>query len=830
MSSPFRGFLCFMCLSFIAACAQPSQEAPPAPLEYVPAEEGAFFDVAKLEDANGVAIRLPAPDETGVSLRMIHATGVAAGLGSNPVGLDRGFNGGGRIIAFRRAGDKVLVEEENWRYRASADNPLEKQAVLDSFARSLLWAGEVRDENADGSYTVDISGLLITDMLDLRGWLDGRGQGNFSISDERSFIDTSSVLVFPDNVEVDVVMTLTSDAPGGEVRATAANPRSVTLTIHHSFVRLPDDGYKPRVYDPRSGAIDISFYDFSSPLDAPIVKRFARRFRLERVDPNAASGPVKKPIVFYVDAGAPEQVRNALVEGATWWADAFEGAGFEDAFRIEVLPEGAHPFDVRYNVIQWTHRQTRGWSYGGGIADPRTGEMLKGHVILGSQRVRQDRMIFEGLIGADGSGSGDDDDPVELALARIRQLSAHEVGHPLGFAHNFAASQNDRASVMDYPAPLVRPAENGALDVSGAYAVGIGDWDRFTVKWLYSEFPEGNEEQAALAEIIEEAYGAGLKFVADGEGRSVGAGHPDGSVWDNGDDPVAMLDETMRVRRIALDSFGLRNIKSDRPVSDLQSVIVPIYLYHRYQVAAAAKLIGGYRFSYSVKGDGTAGGVPVSQARQRAALTSLLATLDPAALNISTETLNLLTPGASTFSSVGRGETFTSDISPIFDLTRAVDAAGAVTIDALLHPRRLGRLIEMKRRSSTALGVEDLLTVMEARIFNDARAGQAEIARTLQTRYVSTLISIAAGDDAGAAVKARVDAHLKKLRNTVSPNILEGLTPDRAHREWLIARIDRHFERPAPALAAKAKQAEIPPGSPIGTDLGESCWHCDSTF
>lgn len=816
-----------------AACADTSQTAPADAAVDEESERGAvsgdvFFPVDVDNDTAGVVVTLPAVDAAGVSLRAIHTAGVTSGLGSNPVGLDRGFQDSGRIIAFRRVGKKVLIEQENWRYRASADNPLEKQAVLDSFASSILWAGEVKTVNADGSFSVDISGFLTSDVLNLRGWLKDAGQGEFSISDERSFTDPQSILSFPDNIEIDTVVTLSGNTPGSEVIATAADGRAPSLKIHHSFVRLPPDGYEPRLADPRSGAIDVTFYDFSAPLDEPIVKKYARRFRLQRMDPNATSGPVKKPIVFYVDAGAPAQLRDALVEGASWWAQAFEEAGFEDAFRVEILPADIHPFDVRYNVIQWTHRQTRGWSYGGGVVDPRTGEMLKGHVILGSQRVRQDRMIFEGLAGAASSGSGATNDPVELALARIRQLSAHEVGHPLGFVHNFAASQNDRASVMDYPAPLVRPTQTGGLDLSEAYASGIGDWDKFIVRWLYSEFPDNVDEPAALEAIIRSAYGAGLKFVADREGRSVGAAHPHGSVWDNGDDPVAMLRETMQVREIALENFDLGVIQDGRPVSALRSVIVPIYLYHRYQIAAAAKLIGGYEFDYALKGDDRDGGAAVPAPRQRAALAALLETLDPAALDLPDETLDLLTPGAIAFTSFNTGETFAGNTGPMFDLLSASDAAGSITIQALLHPSRLARVIETARRNNDALDMEALLRAIEGQVFAPAPGRYGEIQRVLQTRYVSTLIAVGRDGRKSAApayqpaVSARIDAYLKTLQGRIAPGLLDRNTPTAAHREWLAARIDQHLTRPAAPVTASAPGADIPPGSPIG----ENCWHC----
>ncbi|MEO1188841.1 MAG: DUF5117 domain-containing protein, partial [Pseudomonadota bacterium] len=408
-----------------------------------------FLTLFADEEGGRVYAVFPAANEDDVSLRAIYAAGLTSGLGSNPIGLDRGLFDGGSLIAFRKIGNRLVAEQENWNYQASSENPLERKAVRESFARSFLWSGEITATGPNGESLVDISSFLTRDALGIVKTLkDHPDGGAFSIASDRTFPDAANALAFPDNVEFDAFLTLTSDSPGREVRATAADGRAITMVMHHSLVRLPDEGYTPRPYDIRSGAIDIPYYDFSAPLDDQIITTVARRFRLERVDPSAQSGPVKEPIVFYVDAGAPPQIRDALIDGALWWADAFEAAGFEDAFRVEPLPEGAHPRDIRYNIISWTHRQTRGWSYGGGVSDPRTGEMIKGSVILGSQRVRQDRMIFEGLVGAQNSGAGGADDPVTIALARIRQLSAHEVGHALGFAHNFAASSNDRASVM----------------------------------------------------------------------------------------------------------------------------------------------------------------------------------------------------------------------------------------------------------------------------------------------------------------------------------------------------------------------------------------------
>lgn len=796
-----------------------------------------FFDIYIDRKSGKIYARLPKPDETGLSVRMIHANSINAGLGSNPVGLDRGLTTSGQILAFRAVGGKAIAEVENWKYRASADDIFEKQSVQNSFAKSYLWAGPISARASDGDLLVDISEFLTLDLMDIRGRLKNTGQGNFALNSDLSLPDVGSALAFPDNIELDGSLTFTSDAPGQEVRSTASFGRSFTLSLHHSFVRLPDDGYKPRAFDPRTAAIDVPYYDYSADLAEPIVKKFARRFRLERESETAASGPVKKPIIFYVDRGAPEPVRSALIDGASWWADAFADAGFEDAYRVEVLPEDAHPLDIRYNVIQWTHRQTRGWSYGGGIYDPRTGEMLKAHVILGSQRVRQDRMIFEGLAGVAATGSGRTDDPLQIALARIRQLSAHEVGHTLGFAHNFAASTIDRASVMDYPAPDVQALEGGRLDFSQAYDSGIGEWDKFTTRWLYTQFAPEVDEKEALNNIVERGYEQGLRFVSDAHARSLGAAHPEGSLWDNGADPVEALDKTMRVRQIALRNFDLSVIQLDTPRARLRDVLVPVYLYHRYQVEAAAKLIGGYRYNYSVNGDGLSFSTPVTPERQRGAIEGLLKTLDPEALDLPERILVRLSPPVGGFNSDGSNrETFSGDLREVFDPLEAADASTKITLNAILQPQRLARLIETNRRSTQSPGYEELLAALNFQIFDkELDAKYDAISRRIQTRFVSSLLQLARGTNLSPEVRAETDAYLLVLQTNLSSNLSsDNRDPDSNHRAWLLTLISSHLNRDNLEVPVLDKQVTIPPGSPIGTapflepDFLEDCWHCES--
>lgn len=795
-----------LCLSFFLAACQPASTGDKNPLSGLDHRAG-VIDLYVDKENNKVLAKLPEADDDGVSLRLIHTARLTAGLGSNPVGLDRGWGDGGAVIIFRQMGAKVILETENLSYRAAPDNALESRAVRESFARSFLASMEVI--HTGGGLVVDMTPFLTSDTLGLIQHLKQSGQGSFTLAKDRTFVDTKNVFAFPDNIEIDVFITLSSDDPGREVSTTAANGKDATLIQHHSFARLPEDGYTPLPSDPRAGVIEQVHYDYSAALDAPIERRLARRYRLQKND----AGETIKPIVFYIDGGAPEPIRSALVDGAKWWEAAFAEAGFKDGYRVDILPEDAHPLDIRYNVVQWVHRQTRGWSYGGGVSDPRTGEMLKGHVNLGSLRVRQDRMIFEGLAGTQKTGTGERDDPIELALDRIRQLSAHEVGHALGFAHNFAASTYGKGSVMDYPAPDVR-VSGGKMDFSQAYGTGVGAWDKFAASWLYGQTDEGGRSA-----LIGNALARGLVYVADSDARSAGTAHPKGNVWDNGVDPVSGLKDAMEVRALALKTFGLDRIAQGQPVSDLNKVIVPIYLYHRYQTAAAAKLIGGQSFNYSLAGDGQPPMEIVPPARQREALAAVLATLDPKALDIRDEITALLGPALVSYSFADSDrELFRKTAYPAFDVSAAADTAADLSFDALLHPRRAARLIEFKRRNPDNLGFMDVLQETRAYVMRPPSPGRhAEIAKGVQARYVFALMQLGQSETT-PGVKARADAMLRLLQTDLRAK-------NSGHGLWLVSQIEAYLTRPAMAAPVVTTAKTLPPGGPIG--MMESCWHCD---
>ncbi|WP_424522487.1 zinc-dependent metalloprotease, partial [Rubrivirga sp.] len=546
---------------------------------------------------------------------LLHVVSLPAGLGSNDVGLDRGQLGGERIVRVERVGRRIMLVQPNLRFRATTDNPDEAAAVRDAFAESVVWGFDIEAET-DGRVLVDATSFVVRDAHGVADRLKGTGQGTFALDAGRSAPVPEMLKAFPRNTELEARLTFSSSAPGRFVRDVAADPSAVTVRVRQSFVALPEPGYQPRAFHPASGYFPMQYADYATPIGQDIVQRFIYRHRLECAGPPDAEGlcEAREPIVYYLDPGTPEPVRSALLEGARWWAEGFQAAGFRDGYRVEMLPDGADMQDARYNTIQWVHRATRGWSYGGSVSDPRTGEIIKGHVSLGSLRVRQDYLLAEGLlapyVGRDAAGLEAENDPMlALALARLRQLSAHEVGHTIGIAHNFAASTQGRESVMDYPAPLAT-LDGDRIDLEDAYGVGLGRWDVQAVKYGYAPDP------SLMELVLAENRAVGLRYITDTDARPLGAATPEGALWDNGTDAVASLEDELAVRRVALDRFGESVIHEGRPLATLEEVLVPLYLRHRYQVEATGHLLGGVHYGYTMRGDESAAPRPVSAAQQ----------------------------------------------------------------------------------------------------------------------------------------------------------------------------------------------------------------------
>ena len=767
----------------------------------------------------------------------LYQISLPAGVGSNPLGLDRGQLGDTHVVFFERIGPKVLMIEPNYRYRALTNDLAERRAVEDSFARSVLWGFKV-EATEGGRVLVNATRFFIRDAHGVISRLRQRRQGQYRFDESRSAFHLPKTKGFPKNTEIETVLTFSTEGdPGPLVRDTTPTPDSVTIRQHHSMVELPDSNYKPRRMDPRVGAFGIVFYDYASPITDPIEKRWISRYRLEKQDPSAAVSDPVKPIIYYVDNGVPEPIRSALIDGAAWWNEAFEAAGFRNAFQVRVLPEDADPMDVRYNMIHWVHRSTRGWSYGASITDPRTGEIIKGNVSLGSLRVRQDYLIGTGLVPAyenNGAGGGcefsmlpdldylasldPETDSAAMSLARIRQLSAHEVGHTLGFSHNFAASTYGRASVMDYPAPMVEIKE-GKLDLSNAYGAGIGEYDKFAVRYSYADFRPGANEDAELERIVEDGVARGMLFIADADTRPAGAAHPLSNLWDNGDDPISMLRHEMEVRRIGLAGFGLKNIPERTPLSLLEAKLLPLYLHHRYQLQAAVKSLGGVYYTYAVK---TSSGPNPSRvremvpaARQREALDAVLDTIDPDELAIPQSILELIPPRAFGYGG-GTIELFDKRTAPVFDPLGAAAVAADLALAGLLEPNRAARLIEFHSHDRANPDFKEVVDELINRTWKSRApkdGHRAAIARAVQSLAVSRLMDLAANPDASPDVRATATEGLRELSTFLkrpSPTI------PAAHRRATADDIERFLSRPD-ATHRKTDSLGTPAGDPIGS-------------
>lgn len=746
----------------------------------------------------------------------LYQSSMARGVGSNDLGLDRGQLGATRVVQFERSGPKILLVENNLDYRAQSDNADEQAAVDESFARSVVWGFEALGER-DGSVYVDATEFFIRDAHRIGARLEQSGEGSFTANSSRSAIYMPNTKAFPDNSEVEAIVTFTGKPTGQWLWTVTPDAESFSVHLHHSFIRLPDDGYEPLAFEPRSGFFGRRFQDYATPVGDSLVGTLIARHRLEKKDPSAAVSEAVEPIIYYVDRGAPEPIRTALIEGAAWWNQAFEAAGYQDAFQVQLLPADADPMDVRYNIIQWVHRSTRGWSYGSSITDPRTGEIMKGKVTLGSLRVRQDYLIAEGLV-APYDDEEKPDIPMEMALARIRQLSAHEVGHTLGIQHNMAASSQGRTSVMDYPHPLIQFDDSGNINLDEAYAVGIGEWDKRVIIYGYQDFPDDVDASAGRDQIMADTIESGLVYVSDGDSRAIGTAHPLGNLWDNGADSIAELNNLLRVRAYAMGRMSERNIRPGRPMATLEEVLVPIYLIHRFQLIAVGKLVGGETFNYALRGDGQAISTPVSADRQRAAIDALINTLRPSVLRIPDNVLRLIPPRPPGHPK--SRETFPGDTGAIFEQYGAAKSAATLSLEVLLEPSRAARLIASNARQATMPGFSELADdLLRNSWFGSRPAGvDGEIQRQTNNLVLERMMTLAMNHDADAQVRAIALDAVNRLDDWLAPRATsESDAAWRAHYGFARFRIAQM--RNDPSSVEQIQPVTVPPGEPIGTTL-----------
>ena len=833
--------LAFPLLVFLVvpAAAQPDDgnEALPSIAEKTDGLEkrGGFFPLYWDARAGTVYLEIPRLGEN-----VLYLASLPTGLGSNPVGLDRGQLGGEQVVRFERAGPKVLVVAPNLKYRATSDNPAERRAVREAFAEGVLYGFEAVAQT-DGRVLVDATSFMVRDAYDIAQRLQETGQGTFRLDESRSAPFMERTKAFPDNTELTARLTFTSEDPGRYVRRTAAAPEAVTLRVRQSFVRLPDTSkYEPRRFDPRSGYFYTGYADYAVPIGSGLQQRLIARHRLQKRDPDAAVSRPVEPITYYLDRGTPQPVRSALLEGARWWNDAFRAAGFKDAFRVKLMPEGADPMDVRYNVIQWVHRATRGWSYGASVTDPRTGEIIKGHVTLGSQRVRQDYLLAEGLLapytGEHAGGFPPGEDPMlKMALARIRQLAAHEVGHTLGLAHNFAASAEEvgRASVMDYPAPLATVTEGGEdsneISLENAYDTGVGEWDRLAIRYGYGQPPGAESEDAFRQSILREMQDEGFAYLTDADARPSGAAEPSANLWDNGRDVTEALRREMRVRREALDRFGEAVVREGEPLALMEEALVPLYLRHRYQVQATAKLLGGVRYSYALRtpevldrsrsqrGDQHRPPTPVEAGVQHAALDALLRTVTPQALALPEAARRAIPPRPPGYGE--NRELFDGYTGLTFDPYAPAETAAQMTLSQLLVPARMARLAYQDDFGADRPGLADVLGTVTTQVWKQPPpegAYEAALARTVQQVWTDALLNAAQEEKLASPVRAQLTAHLSALEDWLAAHPGPG-SDAQAHRALARRQIARFLERPYRPDAPTREPLDVPPGSPIGT-------------
>lgn len=734
----------------------------------------------------------------------MYINSLSRGVGNNDLGLDRGQLGDSRVVYFTKRGNKILLIQPNLRYVSNSSNYLENKAVKEAFARSVLFGFDIIEKTKD-SYKIDITSFLIRDAHGVSQRLRYSNSGSYTLNKSMSAIDLDRTKAFPKNIEFDVLLTFTGNPSGNLVRSVTPTASNLTVNQHHSFVELPDNNYKKRKFDPRSGSNPFIVYDYSTPIDDKLEQRFIVRHRLNKKYPKQEISEPVEPIVYYIDNGTPEPVKSALIEGGNWWNQAFESAGYKDAFRIEVLPEDADPMDVRYNLIQWIHRSTRGWSYGASIVDPRTGEIIKGQVSLGSLRVRQDYMILSGLI--DNPNDIENKSLIKkTSLDRIRQLSAHEIGHTLGFAHNYISSANNRSSVMDYPHPKI-DIVNGNINIDNAYSKNIGDWDKVSVRYAYTDFQENENEDVKLNDIIEEAVNKGLYFLSDSDSRPVGSANPFSHLWDNGEFPYIELDKLLKVRDLALKNIDLDNLVDGEPYDRIEDILVPIYMLHRYQIESAAKAIGGVDYLYFVKNKNNDKVKFVDSKLQKESLKSLLNVLNPKNLVLPTNLIQILSPRS--FRNPRTRENFESNTGVTFDYINASSSIINHTLTFLMNPERINRIYQQNMFGENILMLDDYLTIISNSIFSNKRMSpyESSINKNTSSLFLDHLFLTFNNSNTNDLSKSVILSSIMNTKEKLSSNLND-------YNRFLVNKINGFIDNPDKYIPVE--KTKIPDGSPIG--------------
>tara|TARA_B100001057_G_scaffold187014_1_gene187867 strand:- start:47498 stop:49861 length:2364 start_codon:yes stop_codon:yes gene_type:complete len=757
-----------------------------------------FMNFAYNNDSGKIILEIKKLDD-----EFLYVNSLSRGVGNNDLGLDRGQLGNSRVVYFTKRGNKILLVQPNLKYISNSSNTQENKAVSEAFARSILFGFDIIEKN-ENNYKIDLTPFIIQDVHGVSQRLKYSDSGSYILDKSMSAVELDRTKAFPNNIEFDVILTFKGTPSGNLLRSVTPSPTNLTVNQHHSFVKLPDENFEKRKFDPRSGSNPFIVYDYSTPIDKPLEQKFIVRHRLKKKYPDMDMSEPIDPIIYYIDNGTPEPVRSALIEGGNWWNQAFESAGYKDAFRIEVLPDDADPMDVRYNLIQWIHRSTRGWSYGASVIDPRTGEIIKGQVSLGSLRVRQDYMILSGLV--DNPNTDDNNKLIkDISLDRIKQLSAHEIGHTLGFAHNYISSANNRSSVMDYPHPNIKLLDGG-INIKEAYSKNIGDWDKVSVKYAYSDLSNSKNEEIELNNIIESAIDNGLFFLSDSDSRPAGSANPYSHLWDNGEYPYEELSKLLKIRSIALKNLDLENLNFGEPYDKIEDILVPIYMLHRYQIEATSKAIGGVDYLYYVKNNRDDKIEFVDYNFQKKSLESLINVLKPKNLTLPKNLLEILSPRS--FRNPRSRENFTSNTGVTFDYINATSSIVNHTLTFLINSERINR-INQQNMFGNNLTLKEYFSSISQSIFRNNKLNTYEnaINRNTSSLYLDHLFLAFNNTKVNDISKSIILAHIKNLKK-------ELISQSSDFNTFLVEKIDNFFDNPdeyIPIIKTK-----IPDGSPIG--------------
>ena len=757
-----------------------------------------YFDYTYNEDNGKITLAIDKLDQ-----EFLYVNSLSRGVGNNDLGLDRGQLGNSRIVYFTKKGDKIFLIQPNLKYISTSDNVLENQAVDQAFARSVLYGFKILKSESNKHY-IDLTPFILQDAHGVSLRLKNRNSGSYSLDLSKSAIDLERTRAFPKNIEFDVMLTFVGNPIGSLVSSVTPTPSNLTVNQHHSFIQLPDNNYKKRRFDPRSGSNPFIIYDYSTPINQPTEQRYIVRHRLEKKYKQNEISEAVEPIIYYLDNGTPEPVKTALLEGGKWWNQAFESIGYKDAFQIKILPADADPMDIRYNLIQWIHRSTRGWSYGASVIDPRTGEIIKGQVSLGSLRVRQDYMILLGLT-KNPNDEFNNKKIIETSLDRIRQLSAHEIGHTLGFAHNYLSSTSNRSSVMDYPHPKLEMID-GKINIDNAYDKNIGDWDKVSVAYAYSDFSNDLDELTELNRIIENASKKGLGFISDSDSRPIGSAHPFSHLWDNGSIPYKELDNLLKVRELALNNIDLNHLNNNEPYSKIEDILVPIYLLHRYQIEATAKAIGGLKYEYFIKNNKKERIEFVENDFQIKSLESLINVINPKNLTLPNDLIDIIPPRS--FRNNRSRENFKSNTGVAFDYISASSSVLNHTFNLLFNYQRINRIVQQNMLDNNLISLDRYFDMIVNSIFNFESSNRYQLelnknARSIVLDYMFNLYNHPSLYDNGRSILLNKIYEIKKDLNSKDP--FDNL---------LSKRIIDFLENPEEYIMIQ--NYSIPDGSPIG--------------